>query len=154
MLTLVRNKLTRMASIDVHPLIQEILQEPELQKEIIYFNTIDQLFEKGEDKLGRKLADVGGEYSPFTVMTKLKKGQPINRVTLKDTGDYYDSYRISAPTGADYIIFITNPIKDGKDIEFEWGGFVVGLNRENTQWLINEVKTKLIPKIKTALRSA
>ena len=154
MLTKVKNKLGRMAKVDIHPLIQTILQDKDIQDKIIHLNTIDQLFEKGEDKLGRKLKDVGGDYSPYTIMKKLEKGQPIDRVTLKDTGDYYESYKISAPSGADYIIIITNPLKDGKNIETEWGGFIVGLNPENTKWLIDEVKNRLIPALKKQLQAA
>ena len=143
-----------MTKVDIHPLIQEILSDSEIQSKIIHLNTINQLFEKGEDALGRKLDDVGGGYTPYTIMKKIEKGQPFDRVTLKDTGVYYESYKISAPKGADYIIIITNPIKDGKNIEEEWGGFIVGLNSENTQWLINEVRKRLIPMVKTALLSA
>ena len=143
-----------MSKVDITPIIQSILQNPELQKHIIYLNTIDQLFERGEDSLGRKLEDVGGSYSPYTIMKKLEKGQPFDRVTLKDTGEYYDSYRIVAPSGADYIMIITNPIKEGKNIEQEWGGYIVGLNDENKQWLIDEVRQRIIPKLKEALLSA
>ena len=154
MLNGVINRLKRMGKIDIQPILQSILQNEELHKHIIYLNTIDQLFERGEDSLGRKLDDLGGSYAPFTIMQKIKKGQPYDHVTLKDTGEYYNSYRISAPSGADYIMFITNPIKDGKDIQQEWGGYIVGLNTDNTQWLIDEVKQRIIPKIKEALLSA
>ena len=154
MLNGVINRLNRMSKVDITPIIQSILQNPELQKHIIYLNTIDQLFERGEDSLGRKLEDVGGSYSPYTIMKKLEKGQPFDRVTLKDTGEYYDSYRIVAPSGADYIMIITNPIKEGKNIEQEWGGYIVGLNDENKQWLIDEVRQRIIPKLKEALLSA
>jgi hypothetical protein len=154
MLTGIIERLNRMSRVDIHPLIQKILQDRDIQDRIIYLNTIDQLFEKGEDSLGRKLSDVGGDYSPYTIMKKIEKGQPTDRVTLRDKGDYYDSYKISAPDGVDYIIIITNPIKEGKNIEEEWGGFIVGLNTENTQWLINEVRERLIPMVKAALLAA
>lgn len=148
------NRLDRMRKVDITPIIQSILQNPELQKHIIYLNTIDQLFERGEDSLGRKLEDVGGSYSPYTIMKKLEKGQPFDRVTLNDTGEYYDSYKIVAPSGADYIMIITNPIKEGKNIEQEWGGYIVGLNPENKQWLIDEVRQRFVPKLKEALLQA
>lgn len=154
MLDRVINRLKRMSKVDARPILQSILQEPDLQKEIIYLNTIDQLFEKGEDSLGRKLKDVGGDYSGFTKQYKFDNGQPFDRVTLKDTGEYYDSYRIVAPSGADYIMIITNPIKDGKNIEQEWGGYIVGLNQENKQWLIDEVRQRFVPKLKEALLQA
>jgi len=154
MLNGVINRLNRMIKVDITPILQSILQNTELQKHIIYLNTIDQLFERGEDSLGRKLEDIGGHYAAYTIMKKIEKGQRYDHITLNDTGEYYDSYRISAPSGADYIMFITNPIKEGKNIEQEWGGYIVGLNTENTQWLIDEVRQRFIPKLKEALLQA
>lgn len=33
-------------------------------------------------------------YSNFTMLLKREKGQPINKVTLKDTGDFYKSFKV------------------------------------------------------------
>jgi hypothetical protein len=150
MLTGVINRLNRMSKVDATPIIQSILMDEEVQKHIIYLNTIDQLFERGENSLGERL----GDYRPFTIMKKIQSGQRYDHVTLNDRGDYYDSYRIIAQSGVDYIMFVTNPIKEGKDIEQQWGGYIVGLNTENTQWLIDEVRTRFIPKLKAALLQA
>lgn len=139
-----------MSKVDATPIIQSILMDEEVQKRIIYLNTIDQLFERGENSLGEQL----GDYRPYTIMKKIEKGQRYDHVTLNDSGEYYKSYRIIAQSGVDYIMFVTNPIKDGKDIEQQWGGYIVGLNTENTQWLIDEVRERFIPKLKAALLQA
>ena len=40
----------------------------------------------GLDKLGNEILP---EYTPFTIEIKKEKGQPTDRVTLKDTGDFH-----------------------------------------------------------------
>ncbi len=154
MLTRVRNKLTKAAKIDQRALLQQIFRSTELQEDIIYYNTINQLFEKGEDKLGRTLESIGGGYHPYTVEIKLQKGQPVDRVTLKDTGQFYDSWKVVVPNGADYIMLVANPIKDGKDINEEWGGYVIGLNRDNMQKVIDYVREKLPQLVKQGYMAA
>ena len=144
MLGRVISKLKAIAEIDYHQILQQIFRATELQEMIIELNTQDQLFEKGEDKLGRRLDALGGGYAPYTIDIKVSKGQPTDRVTLKDTGAFYDSFYVSIPSGADYILIIANPIKDGKDINEEWGGYVIGLQPENMQKIIDYVKEKFI----------
>ena len=39
-----------------------------------------------------------GFYSPFTEIIKKGKGQPYNKVTLKDTGKFYYSFKVTAKT--------------------------------------------------------
>lgn len=48
-----------------------------------------QLFDKGIDGKGNKLTP---EYKPFTIAIKRQKGQPTDRVTLSDTGSFYDGF--------------------------------------------------------------
>lgn len=53
--------------------------------------TRKQLFDKGEDGQGISL----GTYALKTIVIKLEKGQPTNRVTLKDTGAFYRSFKLT-----------------------------------------------------------
>jgi hypothetical protein len=39
-------------------------------------------------------------YAPLTVFLKVKKGQPVNRVTLKDTGNFYEGEYLRVQDGA------------------------------------------------------
>lgn len=153
-LTRVISKLNNIARIEVGPIIQSIFQEGNIQDEIIRLNTIDQLFEKGENSLGIRLETIGGEYKSYTVFRKQIKGQPVDRVTLKDTGEFYESFEVIANTGDTYITIKTNPFKDGENILDRWGVEVVGLNKENTIWLINEIRTKMVAKIKAYILAA
>ena len=144
MLVRLRNKVKKIIALNETKIIQQIFMSTELQEMIIYFNTTDQLFLKGEDSLGRKLEDIGGGYSFYTISVKLEKGQPTDRVTLKDTGDFHGSFRVEVPRGADYIVIVADPYKEGKDITEEWGGHIIGLNPENLGKIREYVNEKLV----------
>ena len=65
---------------------------------------------------------------------------------MKDTGAVYDSFKVVV--GDSYIEIIANPMKDGVDINREWGGYVIGLQPENVQKVIDYVKEKFIANVK------
>jgi hypothetical protein len=50
----------------------------------------DYLFYTGKDMEGNSL----GAYAQKTIQIKLAKGQPTNRVTLKDEGDFHKSFQL------------------------------------------------------------
>ena len=83
---------------------------------------------------GVKLEDIGGEYSPFTVERKLEKGQPIDRITLKDTGGFYRSWDVKAESIG--WVFTVDPLKDDTNLFDEWGKDIVGLFPKNLQIVI------------------
>lgn len=60
----------------------------EAEDTIIDMN-ISQLYDSGERRDGKKITP---EYAPVTVAIKKKKGQPTNRVTLRDTFDWQASF--------------------------------------------------------------
>jgi len=153
-LTRVIGKLSGIARINAHAVIQEIFQDKTIQDEIVRLNTIDQLFEKGENSLGVRLENIGGEYSYVTILRKNQLGQPFDHITLKDNGDFYKSFEVIANTGDTYVTIKTNPFKEGKNILDRWGADVVGLNTENTQWLRNEIRTQIISKVKILVLAA
>lgn len=62
---------------------------------IVDLNVEDQLYERGVNALGVSISDYK-PYSPFTVEIKRMKGQPTNRVTLRDTGDFHSSFYVEA----------------------------------------------------------
>lgn len=59
----------------------------EAEDTIIDMN-IGQMYDSGEDRTGKKITP---EYAPETVRIKREKGQPTNRVTLRDTFDFQKS---------------------------------------------------------------
>ncbi len=98
----------------------------EVKEEIIRLNTEDQLFSEGIDSKG----DMLGQYAPFTVSEKKVKGQRFDHITLRDTGAFYNSFRVIAdPKGitikADDTSLYDVPLTQ------TWGIDVLGLTLEN-----------------------
>lgn len=44
-------------------------------------------------------SEIDPEYKPYTVRVKQDKGQPTDRVTLRDTGEFYDELRVKTSYG-------------------------------------------------------
>jgi len=63
--------------------------------------TEKQLYDRGQDSKG---ISIKPSYAAKTISIKIKKGQPTDRVTLKDTGDYYESISITGTDTAMEII--------------------------------------------------
>ena len=54
---------------------------------------VEQLYEYGINSLGISI-DTYAPYSPYTIRVKNEKGQPTDRVTLRDTGDFHKSFEV------------------------------------------------------------
>lgn len=117
----------------------------DLQNNIIKLNTIDQLFNDGIDSLGDSL----GEYSPFTVELKKAKGQPTNRITLKDTGDFYKTFKVEVKDDSFFIN--ANPIKDDNNLFDDFGSEIVGLTEDNQKKISKTILDNTIKYIRKQL---
>lgn len=124
-------------NIDIDAIVRIVLSNPKVQQFIIDLNTKDQLFEKGENRLGIKLESIGGAYSLFTIRDKQSKGLPFDRITLFDTGDYYKSHIISLTSSE--LIIESDPIKGDTNLYQEWGPEIVGLQEENLNKVIASI---------------
>lgn len=90
--------------------VKEALDTGRIAKEIVRdndnilidMNAQDQLFAKGVNRLGVRI-DEYRPYSPFTIKVKIEKRQPYDRVTLKDTGEFYDSFYVETAEDRFYI---------------------------------------------------
>lgn len=106
-------------------MIQKIIQEHEAA--IIDMNAQEQLFESGENSLGVSIASYA-PYSPITIEIKKLKGQPTNRVTLRDEGDFESSF---------YLVISDSQFEikasDWKTEELvkKYGSSILGLTKEN-----------------------
>jgi hypothetical protein len=83
----------------------------------------DQLAQ-GKDSTG---ADITPEYADLTIALKQIKGQPTDRVTLKDSGDYYTSI-IAQLSGKKVELVATDPKAD--ELEQKYGSDILGLPEE------------------------
>lgn len=69
---------------------------------LIDMNAQDQLYAKGVNRLGVRI-DEYQPYRPLTIQVKIEKRQPYDRVTLKDTGEFYDSFYVETAEDRFYI---------------------------------------------------
>ena len=108
--------------------------------------TEEQLFEKGIDGLGKRLAP----YSPVTVQLKKLKGQPFDRTTLRDTGEFHSSIKVKLVR--DGIKIESDPIKEDTNLLEVYGEEILFLTEENlTEFRNVLLKDDLIKEIRAAL---
>jgi hypothetical protein len=133
----------KLAKVNVTAVLVKILKKPKTQKFITDLNTKVQLFDYGEDSRGIRLdvvSDIGG-YAPSTIKIKARKGQPTNRVTLKDTGDFYKTFDVQVKANADFSI-TANTMKGGQDLQERWGDNILGLQDENVIKVMEYLETE------------
>lgn len=130
-------------------LIQNIIWDNEAY--IVDLNAEEQLYEQGINRLGVEIADYA-PYSPVTIAIKEAKGQPTNRVTLRDEGDFESSFFLEV--GDKQFEIKASDFKT-EDLIRKYGRQILGLADENIAiliWqyiypdLINEAKTQIYGK--------
>lgn len=84
-------------------------------------------------------------YTSFTMSIKRSKGQPTDRVTLEDEGDFKRDFFMT--TGKDYFALGSSDIKTQK-LERKYGKDIFGLTQEN----IDAVKDLIRPDVIEALK--
>ncbi len=109
----------------------------------------------GVDSKDTNLGDIGGEYSPYTVMLKKEKGQITDHVTLKDSGAFYSSFKcVWLASGNGAIKITADTIKDGDDLMDRWGKDILGLDEINLGILRDFARNKITQIIKSKLNQA
>jgi hypothetical protein len=111
-------------------LIQNIIWENETY--IVDMNAEEQLFEQGINRLGVEISDYA-PYSPVTIEIKEAKGQPTNRVTLRDEGDFESSFFLEV--GDKQFEIKASDFKT-EDLIKKYGRQILGLTNENIAKLI------------------
>lgn len=93
-------------------------------------------------------SEITPPYTSFTEQTKIRKGQPFDRVTLKDTGAFYESINLSI-TKQFAEIFATDPKTN--DLQEKYGENILGLTPENIEILRKEFYEYLMTKLRQTL---
>lgn len=128
-------------------LMKQLFMDGYFKAFIIDLNTNEQLYDKGIDangiKLRSKFAKFGRYYSDHTIELKKIKGEPTDRVTLKDTGDFYHSFKLKLKDGA--FVIDADTIKDDNDLIEVWGEDILGLTTESLNKIIELSIEILIP---------
>lgn len=88
------------------------------------------------------------EYSDQTVRSKKRKGQPFNRVTLKDTGEFYKN--IFLDVREDIFVIDSADPKTDKLVE-KYSEDIFGLNERRTNTFVKELEPVFINRIKKVL---
>ena len=144
-----RNKAKAVKRLNEKQLLKLLFLDKDLQKYVLDLNRIEQLYKRGIDAEGVTLESIGGSYTEFTVAIKQTKGQPTNRVTLKDTGDFYDSFELAVK--GEGIEIKANPIKEGISLEVRWGDDIIGLADTSKEELIEKLKPLIIREVRERL---
>lgn len=99
--------------------------------EVVEFNR-EQMNEKGVDKTGRQIRP---KYTPFTVSVKRQKGQPFDRVTLRDTGEFQS--RMHLQIQRDTFGISSDDYKTSSLVE-KYGEDIFGLTSESKRQAWND----------------
>lgn len=116
------------------------IYSPKFQKEVIEYNTKDQLFNQGIDSNGKVLPP----YAPSTIAYKRQRGQPTDRTTLKDTGEFYGSFNLIFNSDLDFEIVAEDQEKNLFD---RYGNQIVGWTNENKEEIIKNIQNKFINEV-------
>lgn len=126
-----------------------IMSQDKNKEFVIELNTNEQLFKDGVDSNNTKLDQIGGEYSEYTILLKQEEGLPVDRITLYNTGDFYNSFNVEVEK--DGFVISANTIKGQDDLQDRWGEDILGLTDESIEQLINEIIPQFINYIRDAI---
>jgi hypothetical protein len=147
MLDLIKTAET-ISKLNASTLLRKVLKRVDVQTFIINLNTEDQLKKRNENALGVKLYQIGGEYSVETLI--IKGVSNPKRVTLYDTGDYYESFAVIPLANGDFEIQ-SNTTIHGDDLKDRWGKEIEGLNKINMVKVDLFIQEKVIEEIESLL---
>ena len=118
---------------NINETVRQALQDNE--DWLVDLNAFSQLYEKGVNALGVEIASYE-PYSLYTVSVKGMLGQPTDRVTLRDTGDFHGSF---------YVIYredefeITASDDKREALVNRYGPEIFGLTPENMAVVRDEI---------------
>lgn len=123
-------------------LIGGVIQDHE--KDIVGFNTDSQLYDRGILATG---APVLPHYRPRTIRDKRRKGQPYDRVTLRDTGRFHSRFKVELSEDS-FTIDSDEPNQAKYDyLVKKYSNNIFGLTDENKSAVGEWVKDALMKEI-------
>jgi hypothetical protein len=125
-------------------LMRQLFDIDEFTDYVLDLNREEQLYKRGIDSEGKELTP---SYAALTVIEKLRKSQPIDRVTLKDTGEFYKSFSLMLDSNFDFEI-IAETIKESGDLADKYGEAIIGLTAESKALAAQRAKDLIIPIIR------
>ena len=128
------NALNNLKGLNLNEVMAIVYEEPAFQQLVGKLNTEQQLY-LGIDSTGASL----GEYAPSTIVYKKRKNQPTDRVTLKDTGDFYNFDIIIDEDG---FIITSFDSKTSKLVD-RYGNDIFGITDENFEAVLTYINARL-----------
>lgn len=133
------NLIGKFKALDIEALARQVIEE---NRPLLEDFNAEQL-QEGLMASGR---DIVPEYSPFTIEEKKAKGQPYDRVTLKDTGDFWESIKIKT-TRNELAFEATDPKAD--QLQEKYGEGILGLSEVNkTEFIEAYLREEMQDKIR------
>ncbi len=145
--------------INVGFLLKQLFLDVKFKEFVLDLNRYNQLYDEGIDSKGKRLksafAREGQYYAANTILGtplyegKLDKAQPYDRVTLSDTGKFYDSFKLYLKSQNFYIM--ANTIKFDTDLQEVWGNDILGLTDESLKKVVDLSIEIIIPIVLSAM---
>lgn len=110
----------------------------ENKKLIIKYNAEEQMYKLGQDS---KKNLIRPAYQKTTIRLKKAKGQPTNRVTLRDTGKFHKTLKVIP---YDTYVEIRSDLEYSKYLIGKYGSDILGIQNE---LLKDFIKLYVLPKI-------
>jgi len=130
--------------VDYNKIVKETLQDESIKKDMIEFNQKEQLQEgidsndKVIETIASKEQNSGYPYSKFTVSKRGAKGLQVNRVDLKDTGAFYDTFEVEVRNDESEIKANFNvhgdDIRDNFDSSYDFLGLTKNSLQNFVEW--------------------
>jgi hypothetical protein len=115
-----------------------VIDEARLAEDkILDDNRLNQLYDEGVDRNRRRLEG----YAPSTIARKKRKGQPYDRTTLRDSGDFHSSMIIEYRE-KEFEITATDWKRE--ILEARYGSAIFGLTDESLQHVIDLLREGII----------
>lgn len=115
--------------VNINQVMDRVLRE--LIAEILEFNRDEQLYNLGVNTKSVKISSYA-PYKPLTIEIKKQKGQPTNRVTLRDTGDFHYSFGVQFKPDS---FIITADDEKAPKLTLKYGKEIYGLTVESIEKL-------------------
>ena len=127
--------------------LKQAVKNKDLKKQILDLNRFDQLYNLGEDANGEDLVP---SYAYNTIVGvpgryegKIAKGQPFDRVTLNDKGNFYNSFDLKFNN--DELEITADDIND---LAIKYGTDILGLNDENLEESFGFIRAFILQQIR------
>ena len=97
-------------------------------------------------------ASIQPPYAPSTIKRKLRKGQPVDRVTLRDTGEFYKSLHVEFDEEGFFVASTDQELSN--ILKSRYGSPILRLSDENLKELIwKHIRPSLTEKMKEYLQN-